>query len=95
MQFYDARFILACVLATVLRVQTGSAQDMDPETLPVIPPTAVIDLNDGVSFEIPPHTGLMGGSGTFGLRLSMNYSAFNLELAGEQVHERISMVKTP
>ncbi|MEK9136959.1 MAG: outer membrane beta-barrel protein [Bacteroidota bacterium] len=58
---------------------------MDPETLPVIPPTAVIDLNDGVSFEISPHTGLMGGSGTFGLRLSMNYSAFNLELAGEQV----------
>ena len=44
-----------------------------------------IDLNDGVSFEISPHTGLMGSSGTFGLRVSMNYSSLNLELAGEQV----------
>jgi opacity protein-like surface antigen len=45
----------------------------------------LIDLNEGVSFEASPHTGLMGGSGTFGLRLSMNYSSLNLELAGEQV----------
>ncbi len=44
-----------------------------------------INLNEGVSFEIAPHTGLMGRSGTFGLRLSMNYGSFNLELAGEQV----------
>ncbi|MER3525035.1 MAG: hypothetical protein C4326_13540 [Ignavibacteria bacterium] len=36
-------------------------------------------------FEVSPHTGLMGNSGTFGLRLAMNYSSFNLELAGEQV----------
>jgi hypothetical protein len=27
----------------------------------------------------------MGSSGTFGLNLSVNYSSFNLELAGEQV----------
>jgi opacity protein-like surface antigen len=27
----------------------------------------------------------MGGSGTFGLRMSMNYSSLNLEIAGEQV----------
>ena len=27
----------------------------------------------------------MGGSGTFGLTLAMNYGAFSLELAGEQV----------
>ncbi|HET6273933.1 MAG TPA: hypothetical protein VFG32_13220 [Bacteroidota bacterium] len=49
------------------------------------PPKNLIDLNEGVSFEIAPHTGLMGSSGTFGLKLSMNYSAFTLELAGEQV----------
>jgi hypothetical protein len=47
--------------------------------------THLIDLTEGVSFEASPHTGLMGGSGTFGLRLSMNYSSLNLELAGEQV----------
>jgi hypothetical protein len=46
---------------------------------------SMIDLNSGVSFEISPHTGLMGSSGTFGIRLSMNYSSLNLELAGEQV----------
>ncbi len=45
----------------------------------------MIDLNSGVSFEISPHTGLMGSSGTFGIRFSMNYSSLNLELAGEQV----------
>jgi hypothetical protein len=45
----------------------------------------MIDLSNGVSFEISPHTGFMGGSGTFGLRLSMNYSSLNIELAGEQV----------
>jgi len=44
-----------------------------------------IDLNRGVSFEISPHTGLMGSSGTFGIRFSMNYSSLNLELAAEQV----------
>jgi hypothetical protein len=48
-------------------------------------PQTIIDLNEGVSFEISPHSGMMGGSGTFGLKLSMNYSSFNLELAGEQV----------
>lgn len=49
------------------------------------PRRTMINLNDGVSFEISPHTGLMGSSGTFGVRLSMNYSSLNLELAGEQV----------
>jgi len=44
-----------------------------------------IDLTRGVSFEIAPHSGMMGSSGIFGLKLSMNYSSFNLELAGEQV----------
>jgi opacity protein-like surface antigen len=47
--------------------------------------TSFINLNDGVTFEISPHTGFMGKSGMFGLRLSMNYGSLNLELAGEQV----------
>ena len=45
----------------------------------------LVDLTEGVSFEISPHTGFMGGSGTFGLKLGMNYGAFTFELAGEQV----------
>jgi len=53
------------------------------ETVPV--ETPLIDLTKGVSIELSPHTGIMGGSGTFGLRFSMNYGAFNFELAGEQV----------
>lgn len=47
--------------------------------------TPVIDLSKGATFEVSPHTGAMGGSGLFGLRLSMNYGALNLEVAGEQV----------
>ena len=49
------------------------------------PAAPVVDLNNGVSFEISPHTGVMGGSGIFGLRALMNYGTFTLELAGEQV----------
>jgi len=45
----------------------------------------LVDLTKGVSFEISPHTGFMGGSGTFGIRLAMNYGTFTFELAGEQV----------
>lgn len=45
----------------------------------------LVDLTKGVSFEISPHTGFMGSSGTFGLRLGMNYGAFTFELGGEQV----------
>lgn len=45
----------------------------------------MVDLNDGVHFEVSPHTGLMGGSGIFGLQLGMNYSSLSLELSGEQV----------
>jgi opacity protein-like surface antigen len=44
-----------------------------------------VDLTNGVSFELAPHTGFMGGSGIFGLRLSMNYGSFNFEVSGEQV----------
>jgi hypothetical protein len=44
-----------------------------------------IDLSSAVTFEITPHTGIMGSSGVFGLKMLMTYSAFSLELAGEQV----------
>lgn len=64
----------------VLSTHSVFAQSQQSELHP-----ALIDLNEGVTFEISPHTGMMGGSGTFGLCLSMNYSSFNLELAGEQV----------
>lgn len=68
--------MLVCVLPVC-------AQSQEPATEPA--PKNLIDLNDGVSFEISPHTGMMGESGTFGLRLAMNYSSLTLELAGEQV----------
>jgi hypothetical protein len=76
--------LLLCV--TVLFVLTHSisfAQSSD-SLAPVVRPS-FINLNDGVAFEIAPHTGLMGKSGTFGISLAMNYSSFNLELAAEQV----------
>jgi hypothetical protein len=63
--------------------ETGMSQYDD--TLKLQPAASLINLDEGVVFEIFPHTGFMGKSGTFGLRLGMNYSAFNLELAGEQV----------
>jgi hypothetical protein len=46
---------------------------------------AGIDLTRGVLFEVTPHTGMMGTSGVFGIRLGMNYGSLGLELAGEQV----------
>jgi hypothetical protein len=49
------------------------------------PRPSLIDLNSDVTFEVAPHTGMMGSSGTFGLNLMMTYSSFSLELAGEQV----------
>lgn len=54
-----------------------------PSAGPVRPP--LVDFGEGVTFELSPHTGLMGNSGTFGLKMLMNYSSFSLELAGEQV----------
>lgn len=73
----------AAIVSLTLALRSAHAQA--EQSAP--PPTSrnLIDLNEGVTFEISPHTGMMGGSGTFGLSLSMNYSSFNLELAGEQV----------
>jgi hypothetical protein len=45
----------------------------------------MVDLANGVAFELTPHTGMMGGSGTFGLNMTMSTGSFSLELAGEQV----------
>jgi len=59
------------------------AQDETPQ--PEEKEKPLIDFTKGVVFELSPHTGLMGGSGTFGLRFAMNYGAFNFEVAGEQV----------
>ncbi len=75
--------ISVVVLALLVGATHGGAQERDTALVEERGPT--INLNNGVLFEVSPHTGLMGGSGTFGLRLGMNYSSFHLELAGEQV----------
>jgi opacity protein-like surface antigen len=65
----------------------AEAYAQTPETRPAPAQTRppLVDFGEGVTFEISPHTGLMGSSGTFGLKMLMNYSALSLELAGEQV----------
>ncbi|HTY60548.1 MAG TPA: outer membrane beta-barrel protein [Bacteroidota bacterium] len=62
-----------------------AAQDIPVKPAAEAPHLPLIDLNQSVAFEVAPHTGMMGGSGTFGLNLLMTYSSFSLELAGEQV----------
>jgi opacity protein-like surface antigen len=70
-----------CAFLTI--ASTTNAQEQQAPTATTS--KSIIDLNQGVSFEVSPHTLLMGSSGGLGLRLSMNYSSFNLELSGEQV----------
>jgi hypothetical protein len=70
------------ITALFLMSASAIAQEEKPNA-PAEKP--LVDLSKGVSFEISPHTGFMGGSGTFGIRLGMNYGAFTFELAGEQV----------
>lgn len=72
--------LLVCSGAASLR-----AQDAPPKSPADTPRVSMIDLNESVAFEVCPHTGMMGSSGTFGLKLMMTYSSFSLELAGEQV----------
>lgn len=69
--------------AVLLVVPAATAQETAPPATAA--PSAGVDLGGDVTFEITPHTGLMGGSGVFGLRAGMNYGALHLELAGEQV----------
>jgi opacity protein-like surface antigen len=67
-----------------------SAKSLGKDSIDADTRYPLINLGESVTFEISPHTGLMGRSGTFGLRLAMNYSSFNLELAGEQVIGRLA-----
>lgn len=75
-----SRFSDAVLILVLTTLTAGSSSAQTPEGA-----TSGVNLGDGVSFEITPHTGLMGGSGLFGLRLGMNYDALTLELAGAQV----------
>lgn len=75
----EIRVVTIIALLAFLTV-AARAQTVEP-----VPKSPLINLNDDVAFEVAPHTGLMGSSGTFGLNLMMTYSAFSLELAGEQV----------
>jgi hypothetical protein len=71
---------LLCAAAAPVRAQDTPVKPVaEPPHLPLI------DLNESVAFEVCPHTGMMGSSGTFGLKLLMTYSSFSIELAGEQV----------
>jgi len=67
-----------------LCVPIASAQESQSDSLAGFARPSIVNLNQGVAFEIAPHTGLMGKSGVFGLRLAMNYSSFNLEISGAQ-----------
>jgi hypothetical protein len=76
--------LLAAAAAAVL-FACPPAQAQGSDIIEPRRPAPLIDLTNGVTFELSPHTGVMGGSGIFGLRALMNYSSFTLELAGEQV----------
>jgi len=82
----DSFNVCAALLAASLAfVSPLRAQNPSPAPATQTPRTPLIDLNESVAFEVCPHTGMMGSSGTFGLKLMMTYSSFSLELAGEQV----------
>jgi hypothetical protein len=84
LHFSKVRILLP--LISLLACAAGlSAQETDGRTRPASVQQPGVDFSGDVVFEITPHTGLMGGSGVFGLRLGMNYDALHLELAGEQV----------
>jgi hypothetical protein len=75
----------AIAALTCIAGHTLTAQDIPVKPPAETPHLPLIDLNESVAFEVAPHTGMMGSSGTFGLNLLMTYSSFSLELAGEQV----------
>ena len=80
--------IIVAVLSAIAIAATPSRTLSQPNDTTVDQPMrrpVLVDLNRGVSFEVSPHTGMMGSSGIFGIRASMNYSSLNLELAVEQV----------
>ena len=73
------------VALLTMRPAGTSAQDTSGKVPSDLPRGSLVNLNDAVSFEVCPHTGMMGSSGTFGLKLMTTYSSFSLELAAEQV----------
>ena len=75
----------ALVAAAIVIAAPLFAQNTPSAPAPEASRAPLIDLNESVAFEVCPHTGMMGSSGTFGLKLMMTYSSFSLELAGEQV----------
>lgn len=75
-------FVIVHLLVWLMAAAPLLGQD---STSPKAAKPALVDLKQGASFEIAPHTGMMGGSGVFGLRLAMNYGSVNLEVSGEQV----------
>jgi opacity protein-like surface antigen len=79
--FSDPYRSLLVIGAIAMIVARGDAQEGSEPTSS----SSQIDLNRGVVIEMSPHTGVMGKSGVLGIRASMNYSSFNMELAGEQV----------
>jgi hypothetical protein len=77
------RVVLKTLFLSLLCGSLATAQV--PEQRPPATRPPIVDLGESVTFEISPHTGLMGSSGIFGLKLMMSYSSLSLELAGEQV----------
>jgi len=75
----------ALIAAAILITTPLYGQNSPASPAAEAPRAPLIDLNESVAFEVCPHTGMMGSSGTFGLKLMMTYSSFSLELAGEQV----------
>lgn len=75
------------MLIAMLTCTSANAQEQQPVDTPQ---RSVIDLTQGVSFEVSPYTALMGSTGAFGLRISMNYSSLNMELCGEQAIGKFS-----
>lgn len=82
MHFTSKQLIFFAVLAGLLLGSFSSmAQSRKGDRSSRNSEAAMIDLRNGVSFEISPHTGAMGGSGIFGLRASMNYGTLNMEVS--------------
>jgi len=77
--------VVMLVLLSALAQHCAQAQDSALPRPPGSMRPALVDFGEAVVFEVCPHTGLMGSSGTFGCKLLMTYSSFSLEIAAEQV----------
>lgn len=81
MHFTSKQLIFFAVLAALLFGSVSSMAQSRKGDRSSRTSEEAIDLRNGVSFEISPHTGAMGGSGIFGLRASMNYGTLNMEVS--------------